>query len=57
MVSVKCPLCGHVFEGKPFKRWKFRFYNVGRYECPKCKGKFNVYDSPKSKFTIPKAKK
>ena len=43
--------------GKPIKTWKFRFYDVSRYECESCKGKFNVYESPKSTFTIPKAKR
>ncbi len=55
--SVKCPVCGHSFAGKPTKTWKFRFYDVRRYECESCKGKFNVYESPKSTFTIPKAKR
>lgn len=54
--SVKCPVCGHSFAGKPLKNWKFRFYDVRRYECDSCKTKFNIYESPNSKFTIPKAK-
>ena len=55
--SVKCPVCGHSPPCKPIKTWKFRFYNVGRYECDHCKTRFNVYESPKSTFTIPKAKR
>jgi transposase-like protein len=55
--SVKCPVCGRSFAGKPVKTWKFRFYSVGRYECDRCKTKFNVYESPKTKFTIPKAER
>jgi len=54
--SVECPVCGHSFAGKPIKNWKFKFYDVRRYECDSCKTKFNVYESPKSKFTIPKSK-
>lgn len=54
---VKCPVCGHSFASRPIKTWKFRFYNVGRYECDRCKTKFNVYESLKSTFTIPKAKR
>jgi len=35
--SVKCPVCGHSFTGKPIKNWKFRFsfnfrIRVGDYE-------------------------
>jgi len=54
---VKCPSCGREFLGKPLKSWKFRFYDVRRYECQHCKAKFNVYEGPKSRFTIPKAKR
>ncbi len=54
---VKCPLCGKAFEGKPLKEWKFRFYDVKRYECEKCGSRFNVYESQNSMFTIPKAKR
>lgn len=55
--SVKCPVCGGEFKAKPLKTWRFRFYKVSRFECEKCKEKFNVYEGPKSKFTIPKAKR
>ncbi|MDI6847913.1 MAG: hypothetical protein QMD23_07315 [Candidatus Bathyarchaeia archaeon] len=55
-VSIKCPVCGREFRGEPLKTWKFRFYDVKRYECSNCKAKFNIYESPNSVFTIPKAK-
>jgi len=55
-MSVKCPVCGKEFSGEPLKTWRFRFYTVNRYECGKCKAKFNVYESEKSRFTIPKSK-
>ncbi|MGB9693811.1 MAG: hypothetical protein ACPLYF_03110 [Fervidobacterium sp.] len=51
-MSVRCPVCGREFTSKPLKSWKFRFYDVSRYECPHCNIKFNVYDSPMSKFVI-----
>lgn len=56
-VNVKCPVCGQKFSSEPLKTWKFRFYKVNRFECKKCKAKFNIYEGPKSKFTIPKAKR
>jgi transposase-like protein len=49
---MKCPACGREISSKPIKTWKFRFYDVSRYECQHCKTKFNIYDSPKSKFVI-----
>ena len=55
--SMKCPVCGKQHSGKPKKTWKFRFYKVGRYECPSCKSMFNIYESPNSTFTIPKSKR
>ncbi|MGQ9759568.1 MAG: hypothetical protein ACUVQ5_03225 [Candidatus Methanomethylicaceae archaeon] len=51
-MSVKCLSCGREFSSKPLKSWKFRFYDVKRYERQHCKMKFNIYDSPKSKFVI-----
>jgi len=56
-VNVKCPACGQEFKSQPLKTWKFRFYKVSRFECEKCGVKFNVYEGPNSKFTIPKAKR
>jgi len=53
---VRCPICGREFDRKPFKTWKFRFYDVKRYECKLCESKFNSYESPGSIFTIPKAR-
>lgn len=62
---MKCPFCG--YEGLDFKAektWKFRFYDVTRYVCPRCKGVFNYYTGvsstgKKSEFLIrvkPRAK-
>ena len=50
--SAKCPSCGKEVLDEPLSKWKFRFYDVRRYECAQCKNKFNLYDSPKSKFVI-----
>jgi len=55
--GIKCPLCGSILEGEPLKTWKFRFYDVKRFECSSCGAKFNIYESSMSTFTIPKAKK
>ena len=50
--TFKCPVCGRELSSKPIKAWKFRFYDVRRYQCEHCKAKFNIYESPKSKFVI-----
>jgi len=54
---VRCPLCNKDFQAEPLKTWRFRFYQVKRFQCPKCGGIFNLYSgvSPKGKrseFTI-----
>ncbi|MEM2719074.1 MAG: hypothetical protein QXJ13_07570 [Candidatus Bathyarchaeia archaeon] len=38
------------------REWVFRFYRVRRFERERCGAKFNFYEGPKSKFTIPKAR-
>ena len=53
----KCPYCGFEGEFVVLKTWQFRFYEVKRLECPKCRGVFNHYQgtSPrgrKSEFVI-----
>jgi len=40
---VKCPYCGYEGDFKLIKNWRFRFYDVKRLECPKCKSVFNHY--------------
>lgn len=54
--GLKCPLCGTAISAPPFKAWTFGKYGVGRYECKKCKAKFNLYQGPKGTYTIPKGK-
>lgn len=56
-VKAECPICGYSFSAEPLKAWKFRFYDVKRFECPNCEAKFNFYESPTSNFTIPKSKR
>ena len=56
MNKLVCPLCDKEVTKSPFKTWKFRGYDVKRYECQNCKSKFNVYQSPKKTFTIPSHK-
>ena len=40
---VRRPYCG--FEGgfNVLNRWRFRFYDVEMFICPRCGGKFNHY--------------
>lgn len=46
-VMVKCPFCGYEADAsklKPLRSpWKFRFYEVKMYECPRCHNVFNHY--------------
>jgi len=37
---VKCPYCGYEGDHKLIKTWKYRFWDVYFYQCPKCDGKF-----------------
>jgi len=57
MVSkLVCPVCGKSVSTDPLKSWKFGRYDVKRYACQSCKSKFNLYQSLKRSYTIPKAK-
>lgn len=58
---VKCPHCGFESIENNFKLlrnpWRFRFYTVKKYECPRCLGVFQYYSgvSPSGReveFTI-----
>jgi transposase-like protein len=54
---VKCPYCGYEGQFKVHKKWRFRFYDVERLECPRCGGVFNHYygvspGGKKSEYTI-----
>jgi len=54
--KLVCPVCSKSVSVSPFKSWKFGRYEVKRYECQNCKSKFNLYESPKRTYTIPKPK-
>uniref|UniRef100_A0A7J2TB79 TFIIS-type domain-containing protein n=1 Tax=Ignisphaera aggregans TaxID=334771 RepID=A0A7J2TB79_9CREN len=59
---VKCPHCGCEDKSKLLKTWRYRWWNVCYYECPKCGFRFAFYIDPEGKrksFTIifkPKAR-
>lgn len=54
---LQCPFCGLKGSEKDYKllrdTWRFRFYIVKRFECPKCKGIFQYYygESPRGKIS------
>jgi transposase-like protein len=53
--KVSCPLCGAEIALRPFKVWKYGKLDVRRYECSRCRKKFNVYSSTERTYTIPRA--
>lgn len=55
MSKLLCPVCKMDVSENPFKSWKYKNFEVKRYECRKCKSKFNVYQSPNRTYTIPKS--
>ena len=56
MSKLLCPVCNGDVPSSPLKSWKFKDYEVKRYECQSCNSKFNFYQSPKQTYTIPKPK-
>jgi len=40
---VKCPYCGYEGGFRLIKNWRFKFYDVKMFECPKCHSVFNHY--------------
>ena len=56
MSKLLCPICSADAPANPMKSWEYGSFQVKRYECPKCRSKFNVYQSPKRTYTIPKPK-
>ena len=46
---VKCPYCGYEGEFKLIKTWKYSWWGVFLYECPKCGGRFRYYVDPTGK--------
>jgi DNA-directed RNA polymerase subunit RPC12/RpoP len=49
MDSVRCPYCGFEDEFKLLKTWKYSWWNVYLYECPKCGGRFRYQVDPEGK--------
>lgn len=54
--SIACPTCGAPVRGRPLNSWRYYIYSVRRYQCPRCGKKYNVYNSPKLTYTIPRSK-
>jgi uncharacterized Zn finger protein len=48
-VLVSCPYCGYSGDFKLLKTWKYSFWNVYFYQCPKCGGKFRYQVDPEGK--------
>ena len=46
---VKCPYCGYEGEFVFLKEWKYRWWKVYFYQCPKCEGKFRYQVDPEGK--------
>ena len=46
----KCPHCGYEGEFKLLKTWKYRWWDVYFYECPKCRGKFRWQVDPTGRY-------
>ena len=44
---TKCPYCGYEGEFKLLKTWRYRWWDVYFYECPKCNGRFRYQVDPK----------
>jgi len=44
--SIKCPYCGFEGESKLLKTWKYSWWDVYLYECPKCGGRFRWQVDP-----------
>ena len=49
-VKLKCPYCGFEGEFKLLKTWRYRWWDVYLYECPKCGGRFRYQVDPTGKY-------
>jgi DNA-directed RNA polymerase subunit RPC12/RpoP len=49
MDSVRCPYCSYDGEFKLLKTWRYRWWEVYYYECPKCHNRFGFYVDPTGK--------
>jgi uncharacterized Zn finger protein len=50
MSSIRCPYCGFEGEFKLLKTWKYSWWDVHFYECPKCGGRFRYQVDPTGKY-------
>jgi hypothetical protein len=46
---TKCPYCNYEGEFRLLKTWRYRWWEVNYYECPKCHGRFGFYVDPTGK--------
>jgi DNA-directed RNA polymerase subunit RPC12/RpoP len=46
MDGVRCPYCSFEGEFKLLKTWRYSWWNVYLYECPKCGGRFRWQADP-----------
>lgn len=53
---MRCPHCNSEISYMPIKKWLYGGYEVGRYECQECGGRFNSYEQDGEMiFTVPKS--
>ena len=45
----KCPYCSFEGEFKLLKTWRYRWWDVYFYECPKCGGRFRWQVDPEGR--------
>lgn len=46
---VKCPYCEYEGEFKLLKTWKYKWWDVYYYQCPRCGRKFRYQIDPEGK--------
>jgi len=46
---VKCPYCGYEGDFKLLKTWKYKWWDVYLYECPRCEDRFRWQADPEGK--------
>jgi DNA-directed RNA polymerase subunit RPC12/RpoP len=49
LTGLKCPHCGFEGEFKQLKMWKYSWWNVYLYQCPKCGRQFRYQVDPEGK--------
>ena len=46
---IECPHCGYKGEFVLLRTWRYRWWDVFYYQCPKCSGKFRYQEDPQNK--------